>query len=92
MGSNVKIERHQDALTITFCDGCKLCSVSSFISSFSLAAFKKWMRAPMAGFLRALYGPDFPVSEAAFAAVLKSYTLQEDVALEIVRHFLFLKG
>ncbi len=27
MGNNVKIERHQGALTMTFCDGCKLCSV-----------------------------------------------------------------
>ncbi len=48
----------------------------------------------MAGYLRQLYGPDFPVSEEAFAAVrgLESHALQEDAALEIGRHFLFLEG
>ncbi len=40
----------------------------------------------MTGFLRQLYGPAFPVSEKAFAAVLKS---QEDAALEIGCRFLF---
>ncbi len=46
----------------------------------------------MAGFLRQLYGPGFPVSKAAFSAVLELDSLQMDVALEIGRHFLFLEG
>ncbi len=46
----------------------------------------------MAGFLRQLCGPDFPVSKEAFSAVLESNALQEDAALEIGRHFLFLEG